>query len=475
MLLVSHPSSSPRNIARRRLDAAAARVYASATLPNALQSRRVQLLGLLSVSSGMPLGFCLQSMQNFLRGAGVDLRTIGFAQAVSMPWSVKFLWSPLVDRFAARWPDRRRSWVVATQLGLAGALGALAAYASLVLVVDPATGRERLPPGAVLPIVGLVLAMVFVSATQDIALDAYAVEILEPEEQAPASGLRVFWYRIGMLLSGALAIFASQWIRWPYVFAGLAAVFLAFVGVTLAAEAPARPAAPPRSLAAAVWDPLASYFRRDHALLAALFLVLYKFGDNVGGSMINPLVMDLCFSQAEIGLIQKVIGTVGALAGAAAGAALMVRMGLGRALWIFGVLQAAGNLLFALAAATHAGPFDVARCGGVEVAAATRAAFYAATAGEAAFQGMATAAQGAFILKLCEKRFSATQFALLSSLFGLGRTLSGPVAGFVAQGFGYVALFGVATAAAIPGLLLLQRIAPLRQREVLRAPLPASD
>jgi MFS transporter, PAT family, beta-lactamase induction signal transducer AmpG len=441
-------------------------------LANALQSKRVQILGLMSVSSGMPLGLCLQSMQIFLRGAGVNLRTIGLAQMVSLPWSLKFLWSPLIDRFALRWPDRRRSWVLITQLALAGILGALSLYAGLSLVTDPASGKQRLVAGAVLPIVAITLVMVFLSATQDIALDAYAVEILEPAEQAPVSGLRVFWYRVGMFLAGAVAIFLAQWIRWPFIFAGIGVVFAGLAFVTLAGEVPRRPAPPPRSLGAAVWEPLASFFSRRHALLAGLFLVFYKFGDNVAGSMINPLVLDLCFSQAEIGLIQKIVGTLGALAGAAIGAGLMLRMGLGRALWVFGILQAAGNLLFALAASTHVGTLDVAFCDGRTVSAATRAAFYAATAGEAAFQGMGTAAQGAFILKLCDRRFSATQFALLSSLFGLGRTISGPIAGFVAQGYGYVALFIVATLAAIPGLVALQGIAPIGQRELLRAPLP---
>lgn len=441
-------------------------------MPNALKSKRVQLLGLLSVSSGMPLGFYLNTLQIFLRGAGVDLRTIGVAQLVSMPWSLKFLWSPLVDRFAWRWPDRRRSWVVGTQLALAGALGALAALAALSLTADPATGREVLAPGAVWPIIGIVLLFTILSATQDIALDAYAVEILEIEEQGPASGLRIMWYRIGMLVSGAVAVFLSDFIPWPAVFAGLAVVFVGFVAVTLAGERPARPAPPPRSLGAAVWEPLASYFTRENAILAGLFLVFYKFGDNLGGSMVNALVKDLCFTNKEIGLLQKTIGTAATILGAGGGAALMTRMGLGRSLWIFGILQASGNLLYAAAAATHPGTLDVAACGTQLVSSATRTAVYLATAGEYAFQGMATAAQAAFILRLCEKRFSATQFALLSSLFGLGRTLSGPIAGFVAHGFGYVALFVVATVAAIPGLLFLQRIAPLQQREILRAPLP---
>src|SRR5512133_1439634 len=256
----------------RRLDAGTRRVYPPSTLANALKSKRVQILGLLSISSGMPLGFYLNTVQIFLRGAGVDLKTIGVAQLVSLPWSLKFLWSPLVDRFAWRWPDRRRSWVVLTQLALAGALGALAALAGLSLVRDPASGRELLAPGAVWPIIGLVFVFVTLSATQDIALDAYAVEILEADEQGPASGLRIMWYRIGMLVSGALAVFFSDFLPWPAVFAGLAVVFVAFVALTLAGERPSSPARPPRSLAAAVWEPLSSYFTREHAILAGLFL-----------------------------------------------------------------------------------------------------------------------------------------------------------------------------------------------------------
>jgi PAT family beta-lactamase induction signal transducer AmpG len=440
-----------------------------------LRNKRIQILGLLSISSGMPLGFVTNTLQIFLRGAGVDLKTLGVAQLVSAPWSLKFLWSPLVDRFALRWPDRRRSWVVASQLALAAALGVLGAFVGVALVRDAATGREILSPGAVWPIVGLVLVFVILSATQDIALDAYAVEVLEPEEHGPASGLRIMWYRIGMVVAGALAVFLSEWLPWPAIFGGLGALLAAFTLVTLAGEAPLRPAPPPRSLSSAVWDPLASFFRREHALLGGLFLVLYKFGDNVGGSMVNALVKDLCFTNAEIGLIQKTLGTAATIAGAGVGAVLMTRMGLGRALWIFGLAQAAGNLLYAIAAATHPGVLDVRLCTTPEVAAATRAATYLATAGEYAFQGMGTAAQSAFILKLCERRFSATQFALLSSLFGVGRTLSGPVAGFLASGYGYVALFIGATATALPGLVLLQRIAPLRQREILRAPLPPAE
>jgi len=437
-----------------------------------IRNRRVQILGLLSVSEGMPLGFVLQTLQVFLRGAGVSLRAIGLLQAVSLPWTLKFLWSPLVDRYTWPWPDRRRSWVLAMQLALAAGLGALAAFTGRHLVVEG--GRTVLAAGAASGIAVLALALAFFSATQDIALNAYAVEILEPDEIGPASGLRILWYRVGMLVSGALAIFASEWIPWPWVFAGLGSLFLLFMLLTLAAPRP-RAAPPPRSLAAAVWEPLRSYFARPRALPVALFLVFYKFGDNLGLSMVNPFLKDLCFSNAEIGLAVKTIGTASVIAGAGLGAALLTRTGLGRALWLFGFAQAAGSLLYAAAAATHPGATDVAVCAGQGVAPITRAATYLAIAGEYASQGMGTSAQLALVTRICDRRYSATQYALLSSLFGLGRWASGPPSGWLAERLGYTAFFVTAAVAAIPGLLLLQAIAPIGQREVPGAHLPPPE
>jgi PAT family beta-lactamase induction signal transducer AmpG len=203
----------------------------------------------------------------------------------------------------------------------------------------------------------------------------------------------------------------------------------------------------------------------------ALFLVFYKFGDNLGLSMVNAFLVDLCLTRAEIGLAVKTVGTVATIAGAGAGAALMTRMGLGRALWVFGFAQAATMLLYAVTAATHPGAADVARCAALTVSPVTRGATYVAIAGEYAAQGMATSAMIALVTRLCERRYSATQYALLSSLFGLGRWMSGPPSGWLAERLGYPAFFVVASLAAIPGLLLLQAIAPVGQRDVPGAPL----
>lgn len=426
------------------------------------------MLGLLSLSSGMPLGFVFNSFQIFLRGAGVDLKTIGILSAASMPWSLKFLWSPLIDRWALPRPGRRRSWILVAQAALALGFVALALYAWRALGTDPATGRQTLAAGAATTLGFIALFITFWSATQDIALDAYAVEVLELAEQGPASGLRVMWYRIGMLVAGALAIFAAQWLPWPAIFAVLGLLFVASMALTLWAKEPARPAAPPRSLAAAVIEPFRTYFAQRHSATVALFLVLYKFGDNAAGTMVNPFLKDMCFSNAEIGLAVKVIGTAATIAGTAVGAAVMARLGLGRALWAFGVAQAAAIGLYAAAAAVRAAPLDVALCAGAApLTAAARAWTYVGIAAEYASQGMGTAALLALILRVCDKRYSATQYALLSSLFGLGRTLSGIPSGWLAEWLGYTGFFVACMAFAIPGFLVLQRIAPIAQRDVL--------
>jgi PAT family beta-lactamase induction signal transducer AmpG len=438
---------------------------------SALRSRRVQLAGLLMLSSGMPLGFVLNTLQVFLRGAGVSLKTIGYAQVVSIPWSFKFLWAPLVDRYALPFLGRRRGWIAAMQLALAAGLGSLAAYVSRHLVRGSG-GHDVLAAGAVTGVVLIALAIAFFSATQDIALDAYTVEVLEKDEVGAASGLRILWYRIGMLAAGALAIFASEWVPWPWVFAGMGAVFATLVLLTVAAPEPAVVVPAPRTFREAVVEPFRNFFARSRALEVALFLVLYKFGDNVGGSMVNAFLVDLCFGNAEIGLMVKTIGTAATIGGAGAGAALMTRIGIGRALWVFGFAQAAGVLLYAVAAATHPGAADVALCGGATVSTATRAATYVAIAGEYASQGMATSALLAYVTRLCDRRYAAAQYALLSSLFGLGRTLSGPVSGELAPRLGYATFFVAAALLAIPGMVLLQRVAPIQQRDLPDGEMP---
>ncbi|HTT71816.1 MAG TPA: MFS transporter [Anaeromyxobacteraceae bacterium] len=435
--------------------------------PVSLRSRRLQLLGALALSSGMPLGFVWVTLQFFLVDLSIPKATIGLLSGVSLPWTVKFLWSPLVDRYALAWPGRRRSWVLVTQLLLALAFGGFALVAYRILAVPPA-GRA---PSTPLLIGLMAMVIAFLSATQDIAYDAYCVEALEPAEQGPVSGLKILYYRVGMLLAGAFAVSASDFLPWPLLFGAIGGLFVLMTGLTLLAEEPRRPSRPPRSLVSAVVEPVRTYFRRDNAVVLALFMVFYKFGDSMGGTMVNPFFKDLCFTNAEAGAALKTVGTLATIAGAALGAYGMTRVGLGRALWIFGLLQALANLLYSGTAFSRGVPLDVHACASLPaISGLTRTWAYAAIAGEYGAQGLASAAQGALLLRICDKRYSATQFALLSSLFGLGRWGAGLPSGWLVQRLGYPTFFVVACALAVPGLLLLQRIAPLRQSEVTAAP-----
>jgi len=429
-------------------------------------TKRMQLLGLLSVPSGMPLGWILNAFQFFLVDLGISRGQIGLLSSVSYPWSFKVLWAPLVDRFALPWPGRRRSWIILAQLGLAAVFGGLAVFAWRALAAK--AGGSPLASGALL--VGLLaLAVAVLSATQDIAYDAYAVEFLREEEHGAAPAVRSIYYRLGMLVAGALAASLSDVLGWPAVFLLVGVLFAACVPLVLASGEPDQAAVAPRSLGAAVVEPFRTFFSRRDAVPLALFLVTYKVGDNMAGTMVNPFLRDLCFTNLEAAGAVKVLGTVTVIGATVLAAWLTGRFGIGRALWVFGLAQAAANLFYAVAASTSHGPLQAAQCatspGALDLA--TRVLAYVGISAEQGAQAMASVAQGALLLRVCDKRYAATQFALLSGLFALGRTTSGIPSGFLVEALGYPLFFTVcATVMAVPGFIFLQRVAPFGQRDV---------
>jgi len=435
-------------------------------------TRRIQLLGLLSIPSGMPLGWIFNTFQVFLVDLGISRAQIGFLSGASLPWTLKFLWAPLVDRYAFPWPGRRRSWIMITQLALALAFGALAAFAWRALA---AKGAGALPASTPLLLGLLALLVALLGATQDIAYDAYAVEFLRPEEHGAAPGVRSVYYWAGMLLAGAFAIGLVDFLGWPLVFLLLALLFAASMLLVLWCEEPERPPAPRHSLREAVVEPFRTFFQRGDAIAIALFLVLYKFGDNMAGTMVNPFLKDLCFSNAELGAAVKTIGIVASIAGSAAAAGLTVRLGVGRALWIFGVAQALANLLYAAAALSRHAPLEAAQCaaGLPPLDAATRAWAYVAIAGEYGAKSMASVSQGALLLAICDRKNAMTQFALLTSLFAVGRWTAGLPSGALVDWLGYPVFFTLCgTIVALPGFAFLQAIAPFGQRDVTSAAQP---
>ncbi len=404
----------------------------------AARSPRVGAVALQSFSSGLPLGLVWILLPAWLAYRGVDIKTIGLFSLAQAPWNFKFLWAPLMDRFSLPFLGRKRSWIVVTQLLLVGATLALAFE-----VHSP----------SVIVVAGLATLIAFASASQDIAIDAYAVEVLEPSEQGVAVGARIAVYRVAMYLAGALAITLGARLGWSWVLVGVALLFVPMIGVVVASPEPVEVPLPPRRLRDAVWGPLVSVFRMDRALEILSFVLLYKLGENLATALTRPFLIQKGFSAADVGVATATIGLGATLLGTFAGGLATERVGLGRALWISGVLQMAGCLGYALVdrlgGPISAGMFD-----------SHRLAMYAAVGGEATFQGMAAGALGVLLLRLTSRSFSATQFALFSSIFALGRVVVGPLAGILVDALGWTPFFLFTVVAALPGLAMLERFAP---------------
>jgi PAT family beta-lactamase induction signal transducer AmpG len=423
-----------------------------ASLRAALGSRRIGAVTLQSFSSGLPLGLVWIALPAWLTYRGVDIKTVGLFSLAQAPWTFKFLWAPLMDRYRFPVLGRKRSWMIVCQLFLFAGTAFLATQAA-----NPRVGT----------VAAMAVFIAFWSASQDIAIDGYAVEVLEREEQGLAVGARVALYRAATLIAGAVAITFGEKIGWGWVFWGLAIIFLPLMAVVVWSPEPAIPAPPPRTLRDAVFDPLLDIFRRSRAVQIIGFLLLYKFGENLATALTRPFLIQKCYSPEDVGLATATIGLVAIIVGTFFGGWMTERIGLGRALWIFGIIQAVGFLGYILVDRLTPG----APCGGgahpvgSEQPFAHRLTMYGAIAVENACQAMATGAFGVLLLRLTQKQFSATQYALFSSIFALGRTLAGPPAGFLVDGLGWTPFFLVSTLASIPGLVLLHRFSPFGRRE----------
>lgn len=431
------------------------RVGTAASLKAAFGSWRVGAVVLQSFSSGLPLGLVWIALPAWLKYRGVDIKTIGLFTLAQAPWTFKFLWAPLMDRFRLPILGRKRSWMLLFQVLLA---------AGLVLLAGQGSSPE-------VPVVAAIaLFIAFCSASQDIAIDGYAVEVLEKSELGVAVGGRVALYRVAMLVAGAITITLGQKIGWPAVFIGLALLYVPLAGVVIASPEPPVPVRAPETLRAAVFEPFVSLFRKPRAPEIIAFILLYKLGDNMATALIRPFLIERCFSPADVGLATATIGLVATIAGTIFGAALTRKMGVGRALWIFGILQALACLGYvvvdrvAAAAAGHPCLGPAAAGAGLQPF-SNRLVMYAATALETGCQGMATGALDVFLIRLTQKRFSATQYALFASIFALGRTLAGAPAGVLVDALGWTPFFLATIGASLPGLVMLARFVPPHVRE----------
>lgn len=395
---------------------------------NVYTSPRVAPLLVLGFASGLPLALTSGTLQAWATVEGVPLQEIGFLTLVGTAYTIKFLWAPLVDRFAPPLLGRRRGWMLVTQVLLAAAILAMGALS---------------PSSALMPLALLAVLVAFLSATQDIAFDAYCTDVLRKEERGAGAAIKVMGYRLAMIVSGGLAlIMADQWIGWGNTYMVMGGLMLLCALATLWAPEPEVIARPPRSLREAVAEPLHEFFTRRGALSVLLLIVLYKLGDAFAGALSTTfLIRGAGFTPTEVGTVNKVLGLAATIIGALAGGSLMARWGLYRSLMAFGLLQAVSNLAYWLIAISPKNLWLMATGVGIENLCG----------------GLGTASFVGLLMALCRQRFSATQFALLSALSAVGRTyLAGPLTPPLVNHLGWPGFFLLTVVIAIPGLVLLK-------------------
>ena len=389
-------------------------------------SGRMLVAALMGFSSGLPLLLTGSVLQAWMKKEGVDLGTIGLFALVGLPYTLKFLWAPLTDRYAPPLLGRRRGWLLAVQVALVAAIAGLS-------LMQPAQHPGLLALAALL--------VTFFSASQDIVIDAYRREALADRELGLGASLYVNGYRVGMLLASGGGLILADFLPFPVVYRLMAGFMLLGILTTVFAPEPEVAEGTPTSLREAVIRPFVDYFSRRHAVLVLLFILLYKVGDTMASHMSTPFYLDIGFSMTEIGTVVKLFGFGATIGGGLLGGILILRTGIYRALWSFGILQALSTAGFALLAWTG---YSLPLLAGV-------------IAFENLSAGMGTAAFVAFMASLTNRRFTATQYALLSSLMGIPRVIVAAPTGYLAEWMGWFGFFVFCALVAVPGLLLLTR------------------
>ena len=392
----------------------------------AFRSRKIGLLLLLGFSSGLPLALTAGTLQAWLAAENVDIVAIGWFALVGQPYTYKFLWAPFMDRYVPPLLGRRRGWLLVTQVLLAAAIVFMG-------TLTPANSVWLLGVTA--------LSVAFLSASQDIVFDALRADSLKRDERGAGAAVSVLGYRVAMLVSGAGAlILADNWLGWQGTYWLIAALMgVGMLGTWFVVE-PEPQGAVPKTLDEAVLKPFAEFFTREGAVALLALVVLYKLGDAFAGNLTTTfLLRGPGFSLTEVGAMNKGFGLAATIFGALAGGALMAKMRLYRALLVFGALQALTNLGFMLLAASGKSYALMVMVIGLENLCG----------------GMGTAAYVALLMALCDRRFSATQYALLSALSAVGRVYVGPVAGYLVEGFGWEVFFLFSFLIALPGLAVL--------------------
>ncbi|MEO8576838.1 MAG: AmpG family muropeptide MFS transporter [Gemmatimonadales bacterium] len=388
----------------------------------------------LGFASGLPFNLIGngKAFQAWMTASGVDLSTIGLFSLVGLPYSLKFLWAPVLDRYIPPILGRRRGWLLITQVLLLIAIAAMSFH-------DPKTGLRALALNAIL--------IAIVSASQDIAGDAYRTDVLEDRELGAGAAIWVLGYRIALLLTGSLAFILADKMSWGTVYGLLSTLMIVGIVATFLAPEPVLKDEPPRSLGEAVALPFKDFFQRVGPGLGIgvlIFIVLYKYSDALAGSMTTPFLLKTGFTQAEVGVIFGGAGLLATIAGSLVAGGTIARIGLNRSLWVFAVFQALSNLTYY----------------GLALAGRNHTYMVAAIVIENFGVGLVASALVAYIMSMCNRRFSATQFALLSSLVAASRDILVAPGGKIAESMGWPTFFLITVVAGLPCIALLPFIAP---------------
>ena len=396
-------------------------------------SGKMLLMLVLGFASGMPLALTGSTLTAWLVTEGVDIQTIGLYSLVGLPYAFKFLWSPLMDRYVPPFLGRRRGWMMITQLALIATICTMGFF----------------NPGSMPVLIATIaVALAFFSASQDIVLDAYRTEYLKPEERGAGAGVWIMGYRIAILVSGAVALILSDYLSWKMVYIIMGLTMSIGCIATLLSPEPLKlnpgieRIEPPKSLNDAIVLPFVEFFKRPGALEILLFIILYKLGDVAASQMTTPYILKyIGFSRTELGAIYKGFGMAATIAGTLVGGAIMTKWTMRMSLFIFGLLQGVSTLIFIILEFTGRQVWALSLVIGVENFSG----------------GMGTAAYTALLMGLCNRKFTATQYALLSSLMAVSRYITGAPTGYLVDAVGWAMFFVICTALALPGLLLLVR------------------
>ena len=397
-------------------------------------SRQMFVSFVMGFSSGLPLLLTLSTMQAWLKDYNVTNTKIGLMALLGTPYTLKFLWAPIFDRFTISKLGRRKGWLLIIQICLAG----------VIMSIGQVNPAQNLTVFSI-----FALLITFFSASQDIVIDAYRREDLQDEELGLGSSLAVNGYRIGMLVAGGGALFMGDYMEWSMVYFTMGLCMLIGIITTIFTPEPDVAEGTPRNIKETIIEPLLDYFKRDGALMMLVFIFLYKVGDQMASTMSMPLYLDTGFSKSEVGAIVKLFGFWATIIGGLLGGSLMLKLGIFRSLVLFGFLQMISTAGFWL----------------LHVVGKSNFLLTGVIAFENLSGGMGTAAYVAFMASLTNKKYTATQYALLSSLMGVPRVFAAAPTGWMTDQFGYGFFFIFCTLIAIPGLIILYKYVP-RPKEV---------